>query len=193
VARTPRLSPQFLARRNALGIIKRSPESRAIAATIVALCTSETLPGPGDAMTLLEPADARGVATLVRVRRVRGLNLWIWGRGSGARDTNGSAAGHVGPGVDKPRHPGHGRCFKRDQRLAGRDGRRLAEGRPRIAGAISSRFRRPPRRQSEVVPAAAHGWADCLTSTNERRREALVEYRDTTRCDFRCPRSARCR
>ncbi len=29
-------------------------------------------------MTLLEPADARGVATLVHVRRVRGLNFWIW-------------------------------------------------------------------------------------------------------------------
>jgi hypothetical protein len=78
VARTPRLSPRFLARRSALGIIKHSPESRAIAATIVALCMSETLPGPGDSMTLLEPADARGVATLVNVRRVRGLNLWIW-------------------------------------------------------------------------------------------------------------------
>jgi hypothetical protein len=78
LARTPRLSPRFLARRSALGIIKHSPESRAIAATIVALCASETLPGPGDAMTLLEPADARGVATLVHVRRVRGLNLWIW-------------------------------------------------------------------------------------------------------------------
>jgi hypothetical protein len=29
-------------------------------------------------MTLLEPDDERGVATLVHVRRVRGLNLWIW-------------------------------------------------------------------------------------------------------------------
>jgi hypothetical protein len=83
VARTPRLSPQFLARRSALGIVKHSPESRAIAATIVALCTSETLPGPGDAMTLLELADARGVATVVHVRRVRGLNLWIWYREAG--------------------------------------------------------------------------------------------------------------
>lgn len=78
MARTPRLSPRFLARRSALGIIKRSSESRAIAATILALCTSETLPGPGDAMTLLEPADGRGVQRLVHVRRVRGLNLWIW-------------------------------------------------------------------------------------------------------------------
>ncbi len=80
MARTPRLTPRFLARRTALGIVKDSAESRAIAATIVALCTSETLPGPGDAMTLLEPADGRGVATLVHVRRVRGLNLWIWYR-----------------------------------------------------------------------------------------------------------------
>jgi hypothetical protein len=45
--------------------------------TIVALCTAETLPG---AMTLLDPADAYGVATLVHVRRVRGLNLWVWYR-----------------------------------------------------------------------------------------------------------------
>jgi hypothetical protein len=34
-------------------------------------------------MTILEPADARGVATLVHVRRVRGLNLWIWYREAG--------------------------------------------------------------------------------------------------------------
>jgi hypothetical protein len=83
VARTPRLTPRFLARRTALGILKYSPESRAIAATIAALCTSETLPGPGDAMTILEPADGRGVAALVHVRRVRGLNLWIWYREAG--------------------------------------------------------------------------------------------------------------
>ncbi len=83
MARTPRLSPRFLARRTAIGIIKHSPESRAIAATIVALCTSETLPGHGDAMTILEPADARGVVTLVHVRQVRGLNLWIWYREAG--------------------------------------------------------------------------------------------------------------
>jgi hypothetical protein len=44
----------------------------------MALCTSDTLPGPGDAMTLLEPYDGRGVQRLVHVRRVRGLNLWIW-------------------------------------------------------------------------------------------------------------------
>jgi hypothetical protein len=31
-------------------------------------------------MTLLEPTDARGVATLVHVRRVHALNLWIWYR-----------------------------------------------------------------------------------------------------------------
>jgi hypothetical protein len=80
VARTPRLSPRFLAERSALGILPHSRESRALAATIVALCTSETLPGPGDAMTLLEPTDARGVATLVHVRRVHALNLWIWYR-----------------------------------------------------------------------------------------------------------------
>ena len=83
MARTPRLTPRFLARRTALGIIKHSPESRAIAATIVALCTSEVLPGPGDAMTILEPTDARGVATLVHVRGVRGLNLRIWYREAG--------------------------------------------------------------------------------------------------------------
>ena len=75
MARTPRLSPRFLARRGALGIISHSPESRALAATIVALCTSETLPGAGEATTILEPADARGVATLVHVRRVLGLKL----------------------------------------------------------------------------------------------------------------------
>jgi hypothetical protein len=34
-------------------------------------------------MTLLEPDDASGVAALVHVRRVRGLNLWIWYRERG--------------------------------------------------------------------------------------------------------------
>ena len=34
-------------------------------------------------MTILEPADARGVAALVHVRRVRGLKLWIWYREAG--------------------------------------------------------------------------------------------------------------
>jgi hypothetical protein len=41
---------------------------------------SETWPGAGAATTILEPADARGVATLVHVRQVLGLNLWIWYR-----------------------------------------------------------------------------------------------------------------
>src|SRR5580658_2327490 len=45
------------------------------------------------------------------------------------------------------------------------------------ASAISSHSRRPPRRQSEVASAAAHGWADCSTFANERRREAWVKYR----------------
>jgi hypothetical protein len=35
-------------------------------------------------MTLLEPDSSRGVSTLVYVRRVRGLNLWIWFRDAGA-------------------------------------------------------------------------------------------------------------
>lgn len=34
-------------------------------------------------MTLLEPDDASGVAALVHVRRVGGLNLWIWCREQG--------------------------------------------------------------------------------------------------------------
>lgn len=63
-----------------MGIIRQSPESRAVAATIIALCSADTLPAPGDATTLMAPADARGVSILVHVRRVRGFNLWIWYR-----------------------------------------------------------------------------------------------------------------
>jgi hypothetical protein len=58
--------------------------SRALAATIGALCIAPSLPEPGDAMTLLEPNDARGVTALVYVRRVRDQNLWIWYRDAGA-------------------------------------------------------------------------------------------------------------
>ena len=34
-------------------------------------------------MTLLEPDSSRGVSTMAYVRRVRGLNLWIWFRDAG--------------------------------------------------------------------------------------------------------------
>jgi hypothetical protein len=69
--------------RSALGIAPRSATSRALAATIVELCNAETLPAPGDATTLLDPEDERGVAVLAHVRRLAGRNLWVWYRDAG--------------------------------------------------------------------------------------------------------------
>jgi hypothetical protein len=79
VARTPRLSQEFLQQRSALGIRRHTPESRALTVVIVALSRAESLPEPGDATTLLEP-DKRGVSALVHVRRVPGHNLWVFYR-----------------------------------------------------------------------------------------------------------------
>ena len=88
MARTSRLSPRFLAHRSALGVVPRSAEARAVAATIVALCAAETLPEPGYGTTLPEPNDlARGVAIQVHVRRVPGRNLWLWYREARTVDT----------------------------------------------------------------------------------------------------------
>jgi hypothetical protein len=58
--------------------------SRALAATIRALCEAPSLPEPGDAMTLLDPDNTRGVTVLVYVRRAHGHNLWVWYRDAGA-------------------------------------------------------------------------------------------------------------
>jgi hypothetical protein len=82
VARTPRLSPRFLAQRGVLGITQRSASSRALAAAIADACSAEALPAPGDLTTLLDP-DVRGVSLLVHVRRVPGHNLWVWYRDTG--------------------------------------------------------------------------------------------------------------
>lgn len=82
MARTPRLSPRFLAQRSRLGIYQHSAASRALAAAISSARTAEVLPEPSDRTTLLDP-DAHGVSMLVHVRRVPGHNLWIWYRDAG--------------------------------------------------------------------------------------------------------------
>jgi hypothetical protein len=84
VVRLVRLTSRFLARRARCGVLRRSPATEALGRTIAALSQAEVLPEAGDAVTLLEPDDARGVATLAYVRHVRGFNLWIWYRQTGA-------------------------------------------------------------------------------------------------------------
>jgi hypothetical protein len=59
-------------------LLRDKPGAKAkLRATIRALERAATLPGPNDKMTVLHDL-ARGVATLVYVRRVRGCNLWLW-------------------------------------------------------------------------------------------------------------------
>jgi hypothetical protein len=70
VARTPRLSPRFLAQRRTIGIVQGSTASRALAATISDACNAPALPEPGDRTTLLDP-NAQGVSLLVHVRVAR--------------------------------------------------------------------------------------------------------------------------
>ena len=71
MARVPRLSPRFLARRRSLGVVKGAAASVAVGATIAALVREE-LPGPEDREGLMPPV-AR-----YWFRRVPGHNLWLW-------------------------------------------------------------------------------------------------------------------
>ena len=79
VARTPRLSPRFLAQRSTLGIAQGSPASRALGAVLGTGLRGTGSPRPGDSTLLIDP-EARGVSLLVHVRRVPGHNLWVWYR-----------------------------------------------------------------------------------------------------------------
>ena len=72
MARVPRLTPLFLARRRALGIVRGSPESQALGATIASLCEAATLPGVLDVLTAMPPTRT------ALVRRVAGQTLWVW-------------------------------------------------------------------------------------------------------------------
>ena len=83
MVRLVKLTSSFLAQRAACGVIRPSRATTALGRAIAALSRAELLPEPGDATTLLDPDDARGVAALVYVRRVRGQNLWIWYRDPG--------------------------------------------------------------------------------------------------------------
>jgi hypothetical protein len=64
-------------------VLRASPATEALGRAIAALSQVELLPEPGDATTLLDHDNARGVVALVYVRRVRGQNLWIWYRDAG--------------------------------------------------------------------------------------------------------------
>lgn len=75
--RTIVLSPRYLKRVRALGVVGGSERSRAVGAVVRALAQADTLPGPGDTSALMPPT---GEAF---VRRVPGRNLWIWYRVEG--------------------------------------------------------------------------------------------------------------
>lgn len=72
MARVIELADRFRSRLRSLGVKPGSPESKAIGSTVSALGSDATLPGPADVLAFTPP-----VGTAL-VRRVRGLNLWVW-------------------------------------------------------------------------------------------------------------------
>ena len=74
MARTARLTPRFLARRDALGIRSGSRTSKALGATIAALARATFLPRQLDYEAAIPPVSR------AFVRRVPDENLWIWYR-----------------------------------------------------------------------------------------------------------------
>ena len=66
------LSPRYLSRARALGIVSGSNRSRAVGLVVRALAGADQLPGPGDTRALLPPTRE------AFVRRVPGRNLWLW-------------------------------------------------------------------------------------------------------------------
>jgi hypothetical protein len=71
--RVLRLTPGFARARAKLGITAGSPRARAVAACISAINDAAVLPGPLDVETEFRPGTAF-------VRRVGGVNLWVWFR-----------------------------------------------------------------------------------------------------------------
>ena len=55
------------------GLAPGTPLGKSVAATVRAIGEAHSLPGPGDAFTMLPPASAD-----TWVRRVHGANLWIY-------------------------------------------------------------------------------------------------------------------
>ena len=74
MARAARLTPRFLARRNALGIQRGSNASKVLGAAISALANAPLLPGVLDYEAAIPPV------LRAFVRRVPDENLWIWNR-----------------------------------------------------------------------------------------------------------------
>jgi hypothetical protein len=74
MARTARLTPRFLARRDALGVKSGSETSRALGGAIAALARASVLPGPLDQEAAIPPV------LRALVRRVPRESLWIWYR-----------------------------------------------------------------------------------------------------------------
>lgn len=77
--RTIVLSPRYLKRASALGVVGRSERSRAVGAVVRALAQASALPAAGDTRALIPPT---GDAF---VRRVPGRNLWLWYRMDGEK------------------------------------------------------------------------------------------------------------
>src|SRR5690606_798952 len=74
VARVVRLSPRFLSRLQALGVVRGSSASMAVGRVVQALGRADVLPGPGDYEAAIPPTSRAWV------RRVPGENLWLFYR-----------------------------------------------------------------------------------------------------------------
>jgi hypothetical protein len=77
VGRLPRISPQYLRDRDALGIQAATSISRDVGGVVRALANADTLPGPGDPQGIMPGQSDKPVRTFAFARAVPGRNLWV--------------------------------------------------------------------------------------------------------------------
>jgi hypothetical protein len=78
VGRLPRISPQYLSDRDALGLRGTSDVSRDIGRVVRALANADALPEPGDLQGIMPARSDGPVQTFAYARRVPGRSLWVW-------------------------------------------------------------------------------------------------------------------
>jgi hypothetical protein len=78
VGRLPRISPQYLRDRDALGIHAATSISRDVGGVVRALANADALPGPGDPQGLMPGHADAPLQTFAYAREVPGRNLWVW-------------------------------------------------------------------------------------------------------------------
>ena len=78
MGRLPRISPQYLSDRDALGLRGSSDVSRDIGRVVRALANADVLPEPGDLQGLMPGRSDAPVQTFAYARGVPGRNLWVW-------------------------------------------------------------------------------------------------------------------